>query len=117
MVRPAPGIIDEQLVARPVGLAQDGILPSEPAPILLAELAVLPAVRLRALVLLPQQHARDARPPELRVQLGEVRRRRESDFQQLDTAVRDRLLYGGSVERTNARSCRRFLTPEDNQSN
>ena len=47
-------VVDEHLVARDVVLAQHDVLAAQPAPVLIAEDAVLPAVRLLGLVLLPQ---------------------------------------------------------------
>ncbi len=47
----------------------------QPATILLAEDAVLPSVRMGALVLFPQQQSGDAAAALLRMQVGEVRPR------------------------------------------
>ena len=49
------GIVDEELIAGRVLLAQHQLLGAEPATVLLAEYAVLPSIRMGALVLLPQQ--------------------------------------------------------------
>src|SRR5580700_11515323 len=57
-------------------LAQHQLLRCQPAPVLIAEHAVLPAVRMRSLVLLPQQEARDTAAAQLGVQVREIRSRR-----------------------------------------
>ena len=49
------GIIDEELIAGRMFLAQHQLLGLQPATVLLAEYAVLPSIRMSALVLLPQQ--------------------------------------------------------------
>lgn len=68
-------VVDEGLVAGGVCLAQYGLRRRQPAPILLAEHTVLPAVRVGGLVLLPEQQPRHPRTGQLGVQLGEVRYR------------------------------------------
>src|SRR6185503_16265681 len=54
------GVVDEQLVAGQMILAQRHLLGRKPAPVLIAEDAVLPALRMSRLVLLPQQQTCDA---------------------------------------------------------
>lgn len=49
------GVIDEELVARRVRLAQHGVLRADPGPVQIAEAAVAVAVLARRPVLLPQQ--------------------------------------------------------------
>ena len=56
------GVIDEELLPRQMVLAQHPLLAREPAPVLIAEHAVLPAIGMRRLVFLPQQQARHAAP-------------------------------------------------------
>jgi hypothetical protein len=69
-------IIDEQLVAGRVFLAQHELSGGKPAAVLIAEHAVLPAVRMSVLVLLPEQQSRDAAAAKLGVQVGKIRTRR-----------------------------------------
>ncbi len=68
-----PGVVDEQLVARRVLPTQHRVLRGQPAPILVAEHAVLPAVRLRCLVLLPQQQPGHPGARQLGVEMGKIR--------------------------------------------
>lgn len=69
------GVVDKQLVARRVGLAQYGVLGRRPGPLMVAEGAVFTAVWMRGAILLPQQHARDTLALELRLDVGEIRAR------------------------------------------
>src|SRR5690606_25111881 len=55
-----PGVIDEELLAGPVLLAHDEVEAALPGAVALAEAAILVAVGVKRLVLLPQQHERHA---------------------------------------------------------
>ena len=72
---PASGEVDEELLAGLVLLAHDAVDVAAPAPVVLAELAVGVRIGKGLLVLEPEQHQRDVRPPELEVDLLPVRRR------------------------------------------
>jgi hypothetical protein len=61
------GVVDEQLFARRVGLAHRQRQALPPTTVVLAERAVLEAVGLLGLVLLPQQFERDAFAAQLLV--------------------------------------------------
>jgi hypothetical protein len=69
------GVVDEDPLAGPVPLAQDGIDRRQPAPVVVAELRVLVAVGVGSLVLQPQELAGDTGPLVLRVHRGPVRQR------------------------------------------
>lgn len=72
-VRGLPSVVDEQLLAGTVVLAHYHIEGLAPLPIARAELGVLVPVGVLRLVLLPQQHERDALALELAEHRGEVR--------------------------------------------
>ena len=78
-----PRVVDEQLLARRMLEAHHRVLPAEPGLVVAAERAVLAAVGVAGLVLLPQQHPRHALAGELGMDRGEVgcrvaRRRRRA---------------------------------------
>ena len=66
------GVVDKQLFTGRMVLAQHQVLSAQPAPVAVAEHAVLPALGVLSLVLLPQQPARDATARELSLNIGEV---------------------------------------------
>jgi hypothetical protein len=70
-----PGVVDEELLARHVLEAHHGVLPAEPGLVVATERAVLAAVGVAGLVLLPQQHPCHALAGELDLNRGEVGRR------------------------------------------
>src|SRR6185437_14548823 len=88
------GVIDEQLVARPMLLAQHELLARAPLPVVLAERAVLPTVRVLRAVLFPQQQPRDATTLQLGVQLRKIRlrRARERHYAPIQPLVQRRLV-------------------------
>src|SRR5580658_7123304 len=69
------GIVDKELLARHVLEAHDRVLPTEPGVIVAAEGAVLAAIGMRRLVLLPEQHPGDALARQLTLDRLKVRRR------------------------------------------
>ena len=74
-LRRLPGIVDKQLLAEPMGLAHDHVPRPGPGPVLRAEPAVLAPVRMRQLVLLPEQRQRHPLALEFLVDLGPIRHR------------------------------------------
>lgn len=67
-----PGVVDEQLLARGVGLAHAHRQPPDPAPVVDAEAAVAVTVGVLGLVLLPEQIERDPLAPQLAVHGGPI---------------------------------------------
>jgi hypothetical protein len=60
-----PRVVDEQFLARGMGLAQAHRKPPNPLPVVIAETAVAVAVRMLRLVFLPEEVERDALAPQL----------------------------------------------------
>ncbi len=101
-----PGVVDEQLLAGAVVLAHHQVELPGPGPVLLAEPAVLQALGVALLVLLPEQRQRHALAPQLPVDLAPVRqrplraaRRRRRKQPTLQSGVLDRLGYGPTQPR------------------
>jgi hypothetical protein len=84
-------VVDEEFLARPIGLAEHRIDLLLPPPIALAKPRVLIALRMRALVLDPQQLERDPFPTQLRVDGGPVRLRPSRVRPTLGTRIQEAL--------------------------